>query len=94
MCLAVGCPHPDYLPLDAVQLAEWEAYYSLRPFGEQSADLRMGIVTATIANVNRGPKSAKVFKPMDFMPFVKEPDQTPEDIAGVVSGARQAWCGR
>lgn len=44
------------------------AYYSLEPFGEERADLRMAIVASLIANANRDPKH-EAYKPEDFMPF-------------------------
>ena len=48
-------------------LRDWMAYAALEPFGEERADLRAGIVAATLANVHRGEKQ-KAFKPSDFMP--------------------------
>jgi hypothetical protein len=56
------------------ELAEWNAYYGLEPFGEERADLRAGIVAATLANVFRE-KSAKAYKPVDFMPQFDKPQQ-------------------
>lgn len=50
------------------------AYYSLEPFGEERADLRAGIISSTIANVNRG--KHKPFKPTDFMPKFEQHKQT------------------
>lgn len=53
----------------------------MEPFGEERADLRMGILAATIANVNRG-KKGKSYKPTDFMPFYKGATrkQTPQEM--------------
>lgn len=54
----------------------------LEPWGERPDFLRMGILAATIANVNRSRKS-KAFRAEDFIP--REPDlsrpkeQTPEE---------------
>ena len=45
-------------------------YSSLEPWGEERADLRAGIISATLANVNRGDKNDKVLTPLDFMPYV------------------------
>lgn len=52
------------------ELQEWMVFYRLEPFGEERADLRAGIVAATIANANRG-KRRQAFKPTDFMPYAK-----------------------
>jgi len=44
-------------------------YYQLEPFGEERADLRAGIIAATIANTARDPKKRrKPFGPDEFMP--------------------------
>ena len=56
--------------LSEQELGEWIAFYGIEPFGEERADLRAGIVSSTIANVNRG-KRGKATKPTDFMPFLK-----------------------
>lgn len=49
-------------------------FFKIDPFGEGRADLRMGIIASTIANVNRGKQ--KPFKPADFMPFVEKAKET------------------
>jgi len=57
------------------ELSEWMAYYELEPFGEERADLRAGIIAATIANVNRS-KKQRAFQPAQFMPkFGGEPEK-------------------
>lgn len=48
------------------ELAEWEAYYRLEPWGEERADLRSGVLASLICNALRG-KSGKTRKPQDFM---------------------------
>ncbi len=53
--------------ISARELMEWTAYYQIEPFGEERADLRMGVLASTFANVNRG-KHQKPFSPDDFMP--------------------------
>ena len=75
--------------LDSRQIAEWIAYYSIRPFGERAAYWRAGTIAATIANVHR-PKRSREFKAEDFMP--REPKttpvvQTPEEMADVLKQA-------
>ena len=54
-----------------MQFAEWMAYSTLEPWGEERDDLRMGIVASTIANVNRG-KNSKPLKPQDFIPSFEQ----------------------
>ena len=54
-----------------MQFAEWMSYATLEPFGEERADLRMGIIASTIANANRG-KNQKPYGPKDFMPSFEE----------------------
>ncbi len=56
------------------ELTEWRAYYSLEPFGEERADLRAGIIAATIANIYRD-KNTKAYKPVDFIPQFDKPKQ-------------------
>jgi hypothetical protein len=55
------------------------AFYRVEPFGERRADLRMAIVAALIANVNRDPKKQREpFTVDDFMPKfdpIDEPKQ-------------------
>lgn len=53
--------------MDSRELSEWIAYDQLCPFGEERADLRMGILASTIANVNKSRKR-KAYRPQDFMP--------------------------
>ena len=53
--------------MSSKELVEWQAYYSIEPFGEERADLRAGIIASTIANVNR-PKGKKAYDAEDFMP--------------------------
>jgi hypothetical protein len=55
-------------------LSEWMAYYGLEPFGEGRADLRMGILAATVANSQRG-KDQQPFKPEQFMPQFEEQER-------------------
>ena len=55
--------------MSSKDIAEWKAYYSLEPFGEERADLRMGILASLIANVNRDTKKRQdPFVPADFIP--------------------------
>ncbi|NLN26206.1 MAG: hypothetical protein GX163_11315 [Bacteroidetes bacterium] len=50
------------------------AYYQLEPFGMEADNWRMGKICATIANCHVK-KGAKTFRPEDFMPSSKEPQE-------------------
>jgi hypothetical protein len=54
-------------------------FYTIDPFGDQRADLRAGIVAATMSNRWRG-KNENPQQPSDFMPFKEQREQTPEEI--------------
>lgn len=55
--------------ISSEELTEWMAFSDLEPFGDERADVRSGIVAATIANANRDPKRKREpFTPRDFMP--------------------------
>jgi hypothetical protein len=56
--------------IDSVEFADWMAFYNIEPFGERIADIRMGMLAATTANIHRDPKT-KAFEPADFMPWVE-----------------------
>lgn len=58
--------------MSSAEFVEWQAYHQIEPFGEERADLRAGIVAATVANRGRSKKD-KVFKPKDFMPRFDQP---------------------
>lgn len=51
-------------------LTEYMALHSFDPIGEERADLRAGIIAATVANHSMSPPNAPA-RPLDFMPFAK-----------------------
>lgn len=60
----------------------WQQYFGMEPFGEERGDLRIAMLTALTANINRDPKKGKAFEPIDFMPFAEKPKvQTDPAIA-------------
>lgn len=62
--------------LDSAELTEWVAFDHMEPIGEFRADLRAGIVAATVANY--GGRDIRVpRKPSDFMPFIEREEETP-----------------
>lgn len=66
--------------LDAAELTEWLAFDRIEPIGEPRADLRAGIIAATVANFGahelREPR-----KPSDFMPLLERPEEKPVLLA-------------
>lgn len=57
--------------ISAEEFAEWVAYFSAEPWGEERADLRSGIIAATVANCHA--QGRKQFKAEDFMPSFGKP---------------------
>lgn len=57
--------------MTSAEFGEWIAFYSLEPFGDRVDDLRTGIVSSVIANVNRGP-NVPAFAPIDFVPWAQD----------------------
>jgi hypothetical protein len=65
--------------MSSAELSTWMAFEAIDgAIGSQRADLRAGIVAATIANCHRSSKSA-AFKPHDFMPYFEAPKPTPDE---------------
>lgn len=89
MALALGMTVGELLSrISGQELSEWIAFYSMEPWGCEVEDLREGIISSTIANVNRDPKKQpKPFKPQDFMPTWDKPlvkEQTPEEQKRII----------
>lgn len=62
------------------ELSEWMAYAQIEPFGEERADLRAGVVAATVANTARDPKKRpRPFRADEFMPQFRRKRQPIED---------------
>jgi hypothetical protein len=62
--------------------AEWVAYASLEPFGQDW--LQTGTVTAAVVNAAIDPKKHEPFEPTDFIPGYEKPAPEPEDVAAKV----------
>jgi hypothetical protein len=81
LALALGCTVRELLRrIDSHELTEWMAYYGIRPFGEEPADIRMGVLASPVANCVT---TSGGFKPSDFLPEYRrepEPQQTDEQI--------------
>lgn len=78
LALALGQSNPDAMlaRLPWRVWSEWQTFAALEPFGEERADLRAGIVAATIANYLARGKGKPAFKPRDFMPQFGKPAQS------------------
>lgn len=75
--------------IDAPEFAEWLAYYSIEPFGEERGDLRAGIVAAQIANAFRG-KNQRPFKAIEFMPLVNRQPKRQQSVKYMVAVLKSA----
>lgn len=86
LCLALGCPHPDYLLelLDGDQLADWAEYYSVEPWGFEAHDSWNGILATLIARSMGGSKTA-VPKDFSLTGRVAETDSV-DRLEGFLSG--------
>ena len=71
------------------------AYYAIEPWGEERADLRMGISTAAIVNRHLG-RSERPKQPADFMPKFGEPPkpQTVETMKAIWGAIKRAASSR
>lgn len=68
--------------MTSAQVTEWMAFYALEHLGEEAdfrADLRAGIVAATVANANRG-KNQRAVTPEELMPRFGPRYDSPEEI--------------
>ena len=62
------------------EITEMMAFEQLEPFGSGIDDFRAGQIAATVANVNRDPKSkAQPWTPADFMPALGAEADRAED---------------
>jgi hypothetical protein len=72
------------------ELDYWRAYYGVEPFGERPADLRAGIVAATVANFACVDSD---FKPSDFMVPVATLEDDSEPDQDELTGKLLKWAG-
>jgi hypothetical protein len=55
--------------MTASQLAEWEAFSLLEPFGSSAEDHRFGVVASTVANfAGKSVRPGREVKPSDLFP--------------------------
>jgi hypothetical protein len=64
--LALGFPHPKYLYqyLSGEELAEWQAFYILEPFGDRRQDNRIGTLASLLMapNIKKGKKAPEWYE--------------------------------
>lgn len=66
------------------ELTEWKALYNLDPWGEERADLRVGMLTAMVGNALKR-KGGRKLRPQDFMLSDRRGrKQTPQQMLGVL----------
>lgn len=54
--------------ISSAEFAEWMAFYSLEPWGDEYEALERGVIAATIANTARDSKKRKQpYEPREFM---------------------------
>lgn len=90
----MGVLHPDYLlqELNAEQLADWEAYFTLDPFGNDRDDLRIAQLCCLFANANRDSKKhPRAYKLDEFMfdfgkQYKETKQQSMEDMKQILRG--------
>jgi hypothetical protein len=65
--------------LSSLDLAEWEAYSLIEPFGPLTDYWRAGLIAAMVRNVNRTRESQPIAKPEDFVPNLPVFEETDEE---------------
>lgn len=85
------CPNVDAM-LASIPLPmfyEWMDYATRKPFGDERADLRIGMMASALLNIQLAKGQRRTW-PIDFMPFSKEhksrAKQTPDQMAGILKG--------
>lgn len=68
--------------ISAKELAEWEAYEKIEPFGQPF--LQSGIIASTIFNMNKG-RNQKIMSAENFIPKYRKP-QTVEEQMEILKG--------
>ena len=80
-----------YRDMTAEDLTEWEALYSIDPWGEERADLRIGILASLTDACHRTKGQPK--PPSHYTPLVKQeegikPRQSLAEMKAVVAGIK------
>ena len=98
MALALGVPHPDMLEnvLSTRQLAEWEIYGSMEPFGEYADWVRLAIIASMYRN-SHTPKHHKRSELKDFIPEIyleEKKEQSMGDMKNIMTALMNISKGR
>jgi hypothetical protein len=64
--------------MSAQEFALWLQLYADEPWGEDRADLRAGIIAATVAN-HAGRMRSESASPVEFMPYARREDTVTEE---------------
>jgi hypothetical protein len=85
LALALGRTVRELLEgIDSVELAKWQIYYSIEPFGELRADYRQAITSWLLACVHRK-RGANPPRLEDFLTVPRQPKvQTVGEMKGVL----------
>ena len=77
--------------MTAGELADWETYYTVDPFGERRADLRHGILCSLTDACHRAKGSPQ--PPRAYMPFAPggQKGQSIEDQKAIFAAAKAAF---
>lgn len=88
LCLVLGVEHPDYLGrvLSSRQIAGWEAYNELEPFGPLQEEWRAGLIASTVANFSPI-SSRRNLTPRDFLPQ-RRPKTLAERLLALFGGRK------
>lgn len=85
LCLAIGCPHPKYLlrHLTSWDIAEWQAYSRMHPFGQDVTDRLLATQLAQFYNANKRAAASD----LEADDFLGRREQTPEEMEFVLRSA-------
>lgn len=61
--------------MEARELQEWMAFFTMEPWGSVRDDYRAGVISATLVNVNGGKKGKKAATPKDFFELYGKSNQ-------------------
>lgn len=82
--------------IDSREFSEWQAYYSIDPFGDQRADLRNAILCSTVLapHVEKGKTGPKPSEFMLFQDKESEPEKSSTQKTVTLSGKAGALVAR
>lgn len=65
--------------MDSAELTEWQAYYSIEPFGPNQEDLRSGTIAAVTFNSVPRKEGTPAAQAADFFHSLRPPPSPPPD---------------